>query len=244
MINILIPIAGHSCIAEKMGSTYPAPLIELRGRPMIERVVDNLNEVGSDCRFIFVLREDDCKKFHLDNIVKLLAPETSVVIKLNGETKGALCSALMAVPHINNNDPLIVANSDQLFDKGVLEGFVQEMKEHEADAGSPFVDSVHPRWSYFRIDKNRVVEVAEKDPISRNAVAGLYYFRTGKLFVNSAKRAILNSRETSGNYFISAAMNELILEGLNVVGTPVSNDKFHSFFTPQRIEEYERHTRQ
>lgn len=240
MINILLPIGGLSEMSEKMGYPYPAPLIELHGRPMIERVVDNLKEVASDCRFIFVLREDDCKKFHLDNIVKLLAPESSIVIKLNGDTKGALCSALMAVPHINNNTPLIVANSDQLFDAGVLGGFIHEMETLKADAGSPFFESVHPRWSYFRMNDSRVVEVAEKDPISRNAVAGLYYFCSGELFVNAAKRAILNSREISGSYYISAAMNELILDGLRVVGTSVSNDKFHSFFTPQRVEEYER----
>lgn len=240
MIKVLLPIAGHSDVSEKMGYPYPSPLIELRGRPMIERVVENLREISDDCQFIFILREEDCRRFHLDSTVKLLAPQTSVVTRLKGETKGALCSALMAISYINDDDHLFISNSDQLFEPGVLSRFAQEMKSSNADAGSPVFDAIHPRWSYMRIEDGRVVQVAEKDPISRDAVAGLYYFKSGKIFIDAAKRAILNGRETEGRYFLSAAINELILDNKKIIGSLVPNDKFHSFFTPQRIEEYER----
>lgn len=240
MVKVLVPIAGNSSVAEKMGYPYPSSLIELGGRPMIERVIENLSEIIDDGQFIFILREDDCRRFHLDSAVKLLTKETGVVIKLKNETKGALCSVLMAVHHINDEDNILVSNADQLFDSGVLSGFLQEMRSNNADSGSPVFDSVHPRWSYMRIDGGKVVQVAEKDPISRNAIAGLYYFKSGNIFVDAAKRAILNGRGIEGQYFLSAVMSELILDNRNVRGIPIANDKYHSFFTPQRIEEYER----
>ena len=38
------------------------------------------------------------------------------IIKLENETKGAACSAMMAVEYIDNDTPLIISNADQLFD--------------------------------------------------------------------------------------------------------------------------------
>lgn len=240
MINILLPMAGSSGLADEMKYPYPSPLIEIKGSPMIERIIANLMEIDESCRLIVLLRSEDCRRFHLDNTLKLLIPPGGVIIKVDGVTKGALCSSLLAVSHINNEDPLIIANSDQIFRKGVLASIISEIKKTGADAGCPYFPSVHPRWSYLQIKDGLVVEAAEKNPISRNAVAGIYYFSAGSLFVEAGKRAILSGRETDGMFYISSVLNELVLDGRKLVGIPVDDKDYYSFFTPQRIEEFDR----
>ena len=42
-MNVLIPMAGAGSRFEKAGYTFPKPLIEVNGKPMIQIVVENLN---------------------------------------------------------------------------------------------------------------------------------------------------------------------------------------------------------
>lgn len=240
MINILLPIAGGGGLANEMGSHYPTPLVEIKGRSMIECVIENLKEINDLCRFIVLLRTEDCRKFHLDNTVSLLVPVESVVLKLDNTTQGALCSSLLAISHIDNETPLVIANSDQIFNEGVLASAIELIKKSGAAAGCPYFSSVHPRWSYVQMDEGAIIEAAEKNPISKNAIAGIYYFSSGALFVKAAKRAILNRRETDDVFYISSVLNELILDGRRVIGVPVNNDDYYSFFTPQRVEDFQK----
>jgi len=239
MLNILLPIAGRSEMFDPKLFPYPVPLIEVLGKPIIQRVVENLSDIGDDIRFIFTVRDADCRRFHLDNTLSLLTDLPSTVIRIHGETRGALCSALMAVDYINNDEPLLVVNSDQIF-KGVLPALFPRLAASGADAGCLCFDAVHPRWSYVRLDNDRVIEAAEKNPISRKAIAGFYYFSTGRIFVEAAKRTILNGRTVEDRFFLAPTFNELILAGKYVRAVEIPSDAYVSFFTPQRIEEFER----
>ena len=152
-------------------------------------------------------------------------------------SKGAVCSALMAVSHISNETPLIIANSDQIFE-GQLEELISQFKD--SDAGVVTFESVHPRWSYVRLDeKQRVIETAEKRPISRHAIAGLYYFKHGSDFVTSAMRTIEKDSSFNGNFYISSTLNEMILMDKTVGIANIEAGKYHTFYTPKKIEEYE-----
>lgn len=188
MINVLIPMAGQSQYFPDADFPFPKPLIEIGAKTMIERVVDNLETAGDDLQFIFVIGSQDCRKFHLDNTLKIITDERAHIVRLDRETQGFACSALMAIDHIETGTPLLVANSDQLFDATIaelIEGFTA------ADAGIVSFDSVHPRWSYARLNEHgRVIETAEKRPISRHAIAGLYFFKRGQDFVDAAMEMI------------------------------------------------------
>ncbi len=239
MLNVLLPIAGTSSLFDSKLYPYPVPLIEVLGKPIIERVVANLSEIDEATRFIFVVRGEDCRRFHLDSTLALLSAPPSEIVKLEGDTRGALCSGLMAITHVNNDRPLIIANSDQLFE-GVLPQAWRELSAPGADAGCLYFESVHPRWSYVRLDNGLVTEAAEKNPISKHAIAGFYYFASGRIFVRAAMKTILNQRMVDDRYFIAPVFNELILEGRRVRAVGLPEGAYVSFFTPQRIEDYER----
>jgi len=238
MINILIPLAGKNQFFSEAEYPFPKPLIEFNGKTMIEHIIDNFSSIQKEKQFIFIVNSEDCKKYHLDNVLNILTNHTCKIIKLDNETKGAACSAMMAVEYIDNDTPLIISNADQLFDiclDEVINSF------DSCHAGVITFESVHPRWSYVRLNKkNKVTETAEKRPISKSAIAGFYYFKKGNDFINSSSKMIKKDASVNGLYYISPVLNVMVLESKEINIFKIANSKYHTFYTPQKIKEFER----
>ena len=167
MINILIPLAGQSAFFKSEEYIFPQPLIEIRGKPIIQLVTENLQRISDRKRFIFVLNDQDCVSFHLDNIVSLLTDGNCDVIRLKSQTRGAACSCLMAIAFIDNDDELIISNADQIIAHS-LDDILLSFRRRNCDAGVICFESVHPRWSFVRLDENqKIIETAEKRVISK-----------------------------------------------------------------------------
>ena len=188
-------------------------------------------------QYIFVFSDEDCMKFHLDSSAKILTP-ASRVIKLTNQTAGALCTCLMAIEYINDNTALIIANSDQIIDVDYRK-VIEHFEEQGDDAGIITFPNIHPRWSYCRKVGEEVVEVAEKRPLSKNAIAGFYYYKKGSDFVMAAKKALLKQNDLDGRYYISASINELILMGKKVGYFDIEKEQYKSFYSPAKVKEYE-----
>ena len=196
---------------------------------MIELVIDNYKNLAQK-NYIFVFDDEECIKFHIDSSVKILSPSSNV-IRLSRQTAGALCTCLMAVDYINNDTQLIIANCDQIIDVDYNE-VVSYFEKIGADAGVITFPNIHPRWSYARKSGSEVVEVAEKRPLSKNAIAGFYYYKSGK-------DAILKQNHVEGRYYISASINEIILAGKKVGYFDIQKEQYKSFYSPTKIKEYE-----
>ncbi len=239
MINILIPIAGKSTFFDSEEHQFPKAVIEINGKPMIQLVLENFLKLNIEKRFIFIVNEKDCQSYHLDNILKLLTDKNCIIIKTRGETKGAVCSAMLAIQHINNDEPLIISNADSIIDEN-FNNIISKFQDKNIDAGVVCFDSIHPKWSYVRLnEKNKIVETAEKRPISRNAIAGFYYFKKGSYFINASMISIKKDASVNGLFFIAPVINELVLQGMNLEAIKIDEGKYHSFYSPQKIKEYE-----
>lgn len=238
-MKIVIPIAGKSSFFDNNTYPFSRSLIEIKGKSMIQHVIENISSIRKDFEFVFIINSEDCKKFHLHNILKLLSKNASI-IKVNGETKGALCSVLLGIEHINNDEELIICNGDQIIDCD-LNKAILSFEEKQSDAGLITFESVHPRWSYVRFDdkKEFIVETAEKRPISNNAIAGFYYFKKGKDFIKAATRSIEKGSDVNGLYYIAPSINQLILKNKKINAFKIDSSKYKSFYSPQKIREYE-----
>lgn len=238
-MKYLVPLAASDDLFPRQEFHFPKPLVEIDGAPMIAHVISNLRAGQPDASFVFIARAQDCREFSLDRTLDLATDGRCKIVQLEHQTKGAACSALMAIDHIGE-ESIVVANGDQVVDTDL--GYIWRYFEHKkCDAGVVTFESVHPRWSYVRADEDgSVAESAEKRVISRRAVAGLYYFRRGDAFVRAAQAAIRNGREVNGVYYISPALNEIVLEGGKVGYFDIAPRRYHSFYSPQRVEQYER----
>ncbi len=239
-MRFLIPLAGSEDLFPRAEFHFPKPLVEIGGEPMIVRVINNLRAADSDARFIFIVRRQDCAEFSLDLALRIATEDRCEIVTIDRPTAGAACSALLAIEHIDDAAPLVICNGDQVLESGTAAA-LSEFTAKGLDAGIITFPSVHPRWSFARVDQSgAVVEAAEKRLISRRAIAGFYYFKHGREFVRAVKASIRNSRSTHGHYYISPALNEVVLEGGKVGVYDIPHEHYQSFYSPQRIEHYER----
>ena len=239
MIKVVVPMAGSSAFFPQSENSYPKVFQEVHGRPMIQEVIENLQSIKAEKRFVFIINDEDATRYRLDNVLKMLTEDNCEIIFQKALTKGAICSILLAVEHINDDGPVLIANADQIFDHD-LNKVINCFNTPSIDGGVVYFDSVHPQWSYARItDGNKLVETAEKEPISRNAIAGFYYFKHGTDFIKSAMTSIVKDRSHNGIYYTSLVLNEMILDNCNLQAYKIDNREYHSFYSPEKIKEYE-----
>ena len=149
----------------------------------------------------------------------------------------------MAIEFINNEDPLIIANSDQIIDTE-LNSTIEQFQDRDVDAGTICFEAIHPKWSFVRLDKDgKIIETAEKRPLSKNAIAGFYYFSKGSDFVRAAMKMIQKDASVDGAFYIAPTLNELVLENKNLEVIQISASAYHNFYYPQKISEYENNLR-
>ncbi len=238
MLKIIIPLAGSSELFINSGYAYPKPLIEIKGIPMIQHVIENIATISVPCKFIFIIKNEEAMKFHLDNTLRLLSGECEIVI-LKKDTKGALCSVLMAIEKIDDDDNLIILNGDQIIEEN-FNAIYKFWAANNADAGVVTFKSVHPRWSYAATENDEVIQTAEKNPVSTNAIAGYYYFADASLFFDCAFQAIKNDVQLDGSYYISPVLNEYVLRNKKVLMYPIKPEQYHSFYSPQMVNKFEK----
>jgi HAD superfamily hydrolase (TIGR01509 family) len=211
-MNVLIPMAGAGSRFQKAGYTFPKPLIEVNGKPMIQLVVENLN---IDARHIFVVQKDHYDRYNLKHLLNLISPDCKIV-QVDGMTEGAACTTLLAKQYIDNDEPLIFANSDQFLDWDSNE-FMYSMEADEIDGGMLTFTATHPKWSFAKLDSNGLVtEVAEKKPISDIATAGIYYWKHGKDYVKYAEEMIEKDIRFNNEFYVCPVFNQAIEHGKKI----------------------------
>ena len=231
-MNVLIPMAGAGSRFSQAGYTFPKPLIEVNGKPMIEVVVNNLN---MEAHYIFLVQKEHYEKYNLKFLLNLIAPNCDIV-QLDGITEGAACTTLLAKEFINNDEPLVIANSDQYVEWNSNE-CMYAFSADEIDAGILTFKSHHPKWSYARLDESGfVAEVAEKKVISDDATVGIYYWSKGSDYVKYAEQMISKDIRVNNEFYVCPVFNEAIADGKKIkikniesmwgIGTPEDLEYF------------------
>lgn len=213
-MKVVIPMAGAGSRFESAGYSFPKPLIPIKNNndsPMIKTVVDNLN-IKAD--YIFIVRKEHYYKYNLSSLLRVISPGCEIV-QVDKITEGAACTALLAKDLINNEDPLLIANSDQFIVWDSSE-FMYSMSGDEVDGGILTFKNSHPKWSYVKVNGGFVVEVREKEVISDIATVGVYYWKKGSDFVRSAVQMISKNIRVNGEFYIAPTYNELVEENKKI----------------------------
>lgn len=233
-MKILIPMAGEGSRFAKEGYTFPKPLIDVNGKPMIQQVVENLK---FPAEFVFLVRKEHLDKYEgLSVTLHQITGGRTEIVEVDGLTEGAACTALLAKEHINSDDDLLIANSDQIIYYRP-ENFLAMKNMTTADGIVFTFNAVHPKWSFAKVDDSGfVTEVAEKVPISNVATCGIYWYRKGKDFVEAAESMIAKNIRVNNEFYIAPVYNEMIGSGKTVI--PFFVQEMHGIGTPEDLNAF------
>jgi UDP-N-acetylglucosamine diphosphorylase / glucose-1-phosphate thymidylyltransferase / UDP-N-acetylgalactosamine diphosphorylase / glucosamine-1-phosphate N-acetyltransferase / galactosamine-1-phosphate N-acetyltransferase len=237
MINIVIPMAGLGSRFAKAGYAKPKPFIDVAGKPMIMRVMENLNY--PDAHYILIGRRE-----HFDQeteLVKYISDTyNTTFIGIDKLTEGTACTVLFARQYINNDDPLLIANSDQIVDISISD-YLNNCLEKKYDGSIlTFTDTeLNPKWSFAKINADGfVTEVQEKKPISEFATVGIYLFSKGADFVNGAVDMIINNERVNNEFYTCPVYNYLIKDDKKVIIYNIEEQQMHGIGTPEDLDIY------
>lgn len=229
-INVLIPMAGEGSRFREAGYTFPKPLIDVKGKPMIQLVTENLNIKAN---FIFIVREEHKVKYNLESMLKIIEPDCKIVT-VNYLTEGACCTTLLAEEYINNDNPLLIANSDQYIEWNSGE-FFHSMNTPNLDGAILTFENTHPKWSYVKTDENgNITMVKEKEVISNQASIGIYYWSKGSDYVKYSKQMISKNIRTNNEFYVAPTYNEAILDGKII--KPYNIEQMYGLGDPNDLE--------
>lgn len=235
MINVVIPMAGAGSRFVKAGYDIPKPFIDVLGVPMVERVLINLSMPGA--RYILIARSDHLERGGavLERIKETYSPEIVVVDQL---TEGAACTVLLAVRLLNDDTPLLIANSDQIVDMNIAD-YVGDSRARGLDGSILTFPSDHPKWSYVKHDEQGLVtEIKEKVVISEKATVGIYYFERGSDFVECACEMIANNDRVNNEFYVCPAYAYGIRHGLRIGSYHIPEHAMHGMGVPEDLDEY------
>jgi CTP:molybdopterin cytidylyltransferase MocA len=240
-MRLVVLMAGDSGVFEVAGHKYPKNLVEIDGEPLVQRVVEGLQPlIERASHAVFLVREEENKRHHTDDVIRLLVPDAEVTGVPVLES-GAACTALHAIGHIDRDEPLVIFNGDQVLEADLGE-ITAGFESAGLDGGTVTFDAVHPRWSYVRLgDDGLVLEAAEKRPISRFATAGTYWYRRGGDFVDGAMAMIRKDASVDGAFYVCPVFNEMILRGLRIGTRHIDRDRYFSLSSLHGVNAYEEH---
>lgn len=237
-LNIVIPAAGKGSRFAKEGWRAPKPFIDLNGEPMLQHVINNLSIEKSNIHVIL-------QKDHLEKLNYKFLPKNSYSINLvdiNYFTSGTACTVLELKNIVDNDTPLLIANSDQIVDFECND-FINDALERNLD-GSILVFKDHkkdPKWSFVKLNPNNqlVEEVAEKKPISDIATVGIYFFKKGSDFIDATIEMIKRDDRINDEFYTCPAYNYLIKKNKKVGIFEINFESMHGIGTPSDLKEYE-----
>jgi CTP:molybdopterin cytidylyltransferase MocA len=240
-MRLLVLMAGDGGGFEVAGQRYPKNLVEIDGEPLVQRVIENLQPVIDRCdRAVFLIREEEDRRHHTGDVIRLLVPDADVV-RVPALESGAACTALHAIAHLDRDAPLLIFNGDQVLEAD-LPAIVDGFEAAGLDSGTVTFDAVHPRWSYVRLGADgHVLEAAEKRPISRLATAGTYWFARGGDFLDGAMAMIRKDASVDGAFYICPVYNELVLAGRRIGTHHVDRERYFSLASLHGVNAYEEH---
>jgi hypothetical protein len=214
--NTLILAAGSSLFSLPDGSQISKPEFDIAGEKLIDRITSTYRSKNT-----FLATKDKS--------IKLSENTNPITTVLIGNTKGALISALIAIRDCDLDLPIFITPRDALISKKNYQEFCTKSLQSNRDISLIVFDSQNPKYSYVRMLDDKLVEVCEKKVISSKATVGVFYFKSGRLFIECAEWAIMNNIQTKGQFFLAPSLNYAVVKGLNPILFQIDEEDYYRF---------------
>ena len=234
-INIVIPMAGAGSRFANAGFELPKPFIDVNGKMMIECVLENL--AYPNAQYILIARSEHIAQYP-ERIEYLQANYPVRITAIDKLTQGAACTVLAAHRLINNNNPLLIANSDQIVDVKIA-NFIDDCKKRSLDGSILTFEDNDSKWSFAKLNAaGLVTEVKEKQPISNKATVGIYLFSRGQDFISGVLDMIASADTVNNEYYVAPVYNYLIKLGFKIGVFDINKTQMHGTGTPADLAKY------
>ena len=230
-------MAGMGSRFANAGYALPKPFIDVAGKPMIVRVMENLAQ--PDAKFILLARKEHIEK-NQQLIIQIQSEFDATFVPIDKLTEGTACTVLFARSLLSPEDSVVIANSDQIVDD-CFPSYIQDAKARNLDGSIlTFTDTeLNPKWSFAKIDAHGfVTQVQEKKAISQYATVGIYYFRRANELVDGIIQMIIENDRTNNEFYICPVYNYLIRGGKKVGIYNINQSQMHGIGTPEDLSIY------
>jgi len=207
-MKLILPMAGNGQRFFDAGYDLPKPLIDIKGKPMFARVIENLwvNNAELTC----IVRQDHVNDYEIDKRILEHYPDANIII-IPGTTEGAACTVRLAT-NVLGGEPMIVANCDQLMRWDPKE-FYEKIDTNLYPGGLiPVFTPNHnePKHSYCEVDKyGNLLQLKEKEIISDIATVGVYYFGDESKWIKAHEKQMDANDRTNNEFYLAPTYNYL-----------------------------------
>ena len=229
-------MAGEGRRFREAGYDLPKMLIQAKGKTLLEWSIDSL-PLHLCSRLIFVAQKKHEDEFQLSEKIRSIygTGVRSLHFKfIDKLTRGQSETACLAKGLVNLSQPLLVFNIDTQFSSSSLE---KNLLRKDIDGVLGGFYSEEPRFSFAALsEEGFVTRTTEKEPISSNALTGLYHFTYPQDFFDAAESAFAKNETTKGEFYVAPLYNYLVAKGrklivdiaeeVNILGTPEELELF------------------
>jgi len=235
-LNALIMMAGKGERFSKEAKSIPKPLIKVKDKYMIEAAIESLN---IDANYIFVIKKYKEENYNKE-LMNILLNYTKInnIIITDVYTEGPAKSAMLAEALIDNDEPIIITNCDQILEWDSKK-FIDFISSTNAEGVVVTYKTNTPKNSYISLDENgEGLRVAEKEVISNHSLNGVHFYKRGSFFVDAAKKMFDKKEKVNNEYYISLTYNELIKDGMKILNYEISPHEHWAIGTPEDLQRY------
>jgi len=248
-MNILFPIAGLGTRFKNNGYIDPKPFVKFKGKPLIEWAISSLKLTG---KYYVIVNGLEKEYVNVLNSIKEKYYLDLEIVDIGKSTLGQAETCLLAIQkaNINLSEPLVITNCDQ-YTPWNSNKFLSFIRDNNPDGvvstyNHPNIQSGSDSpYSHIELDDDGyATRLAEKVAISPLALNGIFYWKEGSYFVQSAQQ--LMSDDTDAGWstgkmscvkekYVSLTYNYLISEGKQIMNYHMEDDEFISLGSPNDI---------
>jgi hypothetical protein len=213
---IVIPMAGLSSRFSAAGYVGPKFMLPLGGKTVFDRAVGSFGAYFTDVPFLFIARGGAPVSEFVAQSCAALGIKNLQIEMLSGPTAGQAETVELGLKSagVPGGTPITIFNIDTF-----RPGFQFPDQPWSASAAGylEVFRGEGSNWSYVRPAadaSDRVIETAEKRPISNLCCTGLYHFARTQDFLDSL--ALERRKPSTAELYVAPLYNHLIRQGMAI----------------------------